>query len=315
MKLSNTIKSTALLGFITLAAGILLSFKPLVKTKVKPRLCLTYDDGKINDMPGYTGPEWNAKLLANLSKNKVQAILFAKGSGLDNPNGKKVLESWSNAEHYICNHTYSHNSYNKSTFEDYKADFLKNDSLIRGYKNYVKMFRFPYLKEGDTKEKRDNFRNFLAEQHYQNGYVTIDASDWAVDARLVKRLKADPNADIAAYRQFYLDHLYEKAVFYNDLAVKLTGRQINHSLLLHHNLAAALFTDDLIQMFKDKGWEVINASEAYKDPVYKNQPDIVPAGESLIWGMAREKGTYNDIIRYPAEDSKYEEAKMDQLGL
>ena len=44
-------------------------------------------------------------------------------------------------------------------------------------------------------------------------------------------------------------------------------------------------------------------------------PDIVPAGESIIWGLARESGKFDDVIRYPAEDSPYEEEKMNKLGL
>ncbi len=73
--------------------------------------------------------------------------------------------------------------------------------------------------------------------------------------------------------------------------------------------------DDLIQMFKAKGWEVIDASEAYKDEIYTKNPNIIPAGESLIWALAKENGSYENVLRYPAEDSKYEEPKMNKLGL
>lgn len=287
------------------------------KKEEKPKICLTFDDGNINDVPGYTSEEWNNLLLKHLHDNDVEAILFVMGNALDNDKGKRVIESWSREKHLIANHTYSHKSYNsaESTCETYRADFLKNDSLIRSYKGYTKLFRFPYLKEGNTNEKRDAFRAFLKEQDYSNGYVTVDASDWYINDRLIKRLKENPQADIEAYRQFYLDHLWTKANDYNDLAVKLTGRKIKHSLLLHHNFATALFTGDLIKMFRAKGWDVIDASEAYKDMIYKRNPDIVPAGESLIWALAKENGSYEKVLRYPAEDGKYEQPKMDSLGL
>ena len=86
-------------------------------------------------------------------------------------------------------------------------------------------------------------------------------------------------------------------------------------ILLHHNLAAALFLGDLIQHFKDKGWEVIDADKAYKDMVYDEVPDNVPAGESLIWALAKKSGKFEKVLRYPAEDGEYEKPFMDKLGL
>ena len=101
--------------------------------------------------------------------------------------------------------------------------------------------------------------------------------------------------------------------FYEKLSFEINGRHINHTLLLHHNLAAALFIDDLIKMFKDKGWEIVSATEAYEDPIYKTEPQF--AGESLIYAQAKDSGKSESILRYPAEDSRYEKDKMDELGL
>jgi hypothetical protein len=283
----------------------------------KPKICLTFDDGNPRDMPGYRWQEWNSLLLQHLQAGNVKAIFFAYGQALNNPQGKQILEQWSRAGHLIANHTYSHQSYNRSelSFEAFAEDFLKNDSLIRHFSGYARFFRYPYLKEGNTAQKRDRFRELLKQHQYQNGYVTVDASDWYINDRLIKRLKENSQADIEPFKQFYLQHLYERASYYDQLALQLTGRQIKHTLLLHHNLTSALFMDDLIKMFKEKGWEVINASEAYKDEIYQRAPQTLPAGESLIWALAKETGKYEPQLRYPAEDSKYEEKKMDQLGL
>lgn len=285
--------------------------------KDKPKVCFTFDDGNTADMPGYPGEKWDKMLLAHLNKNQLQAVFFALGKTLDNEKGNQVLTRWSKQGHLIGNHTYSHQSYGKpeTSFDFFKEDFLKNDALISQYPGFVKMFRFPYLKEGDTEQKRDEFRTFMKEQGYRNGYVTIDASDWFVNSRLLKRLKENSKADIEPYKEYFLEHIYERAVYYNELSLKLTGRQINHALLLHHNLISALFLDDLIVMFKAKGWEVVNASEAYRDEIYTRVPHVMPAGESLIWALAKEDGGYEGILRYPGEDSKYEEAKMNKLGL
>ena len=88
-----------------------------------------------------------------------------------------------------------------------------------------------------------------------------------------------------------------------------------HTILMHFNLLNALFLGDLIDMFKLKGWSVIDAVSAFNDPVFNAQPKIVPAGESIIWALAKETGRFDRFLRYPGEDGDYETAKMDKLGL
>ncbi|MEE3998925.1 polysaccharide deacetylase family protein [Tenacibaculum sp. FZY0031] len=278
-------------------------------------ISFTFDDGTLGDRPGYSFEKWNALLLQKLKDNNVKATLFVTGRGKDSERGKYLLESWNNDGHSIANHTYTHPNYNnpKVTFEQFKNELLKNDSLIKQYSNYQKYFRFPYLKEGNTKEKVEAFRKFLTEQHYKNGYVTIDASDWYIDSRLIKKLRTDPLFNIGKFRKFYLEHLWSHAQFYEKLAFELTGRHVKHNLLLHHNLAAALFIDDVIQLFKEKGWKVLSAQEAYTDPIYTQIPNN--AGESLIYALAKDSKKYEGKLRYPAEDSRYEKQKMDDLGL
>jgi hypothetical protein len=55
--------------------------------------------------------------------------------------------------------------------------------------------------------------------------------------------------------------------------------------------------------------------DAFRDPVFKQEPKIVPAGKSLVWALAKESGRFEDRLRYPGEDGEYEKARMDALGL
>jgi len=284
---------------------------------VKPRIAFTFDDGSINDFGQYKLETWNQLLLDHLKKNRLKAILFSAGANKSGPKGKHVLTSWNKAGHLIANHTFSHGNFNSKqvSLEDFKLELIKNDRIIKEYANYAPYFRFPYLKEGDTKEKVDGFRAFMKQNGYRNGHVTIDASDWYIDARLNERLKADPHADLTGYRTYYKNHLLNRALYYDSLAYQLTKRRINHVLLLHHNLAAALFLNDLIRHFKDNGWDVIDADQAYTDKIYAAVPTTIPAGESLIWALAKETGHFESVLRYPAEDGEYEKPLMDKLGL
>jgi hypothetical protein len=171
------------------------------------------------------------------------------------------------------------------------------------------------LKGGETREKRDSINAFLQRTGYKNGYVTIDNSDWFINSRMIKFMEENRDSSIEKYKKYYIEHLFDRAKYYDDIAYKLLGRRVKHTLLLHHNLTSALFLNDLMAAFEKEGWELIDADEAFTDPIFEMTPDIVPAGESIIWGLARESGKFDNVIRYPAEDSPYEEEKMNRLGL
>lgn len=281
----------------------------------QPTISFTFDDGSTSNRGNFQFEDWNNMILNALDRAAIKAVFFVKTRGMASKKGRYLLESWDNKGHLIANHTFSHPFFNSKDVnaEDFRNELLKADALIKNYRNYVKLFRFPYLKEGNSQSEVDSIRQILKDNGYQNGYVTIDASDWYIDSRLRNRLKENPQADLDDYKAFYLEHLFDRASYYEKLSTELTGRHIKHTLLLHHNLAAALFLDDLIALFKSKGWNVISADEAYKDPIFKQTPEY--AGESLIWALAKDSGNYEDQLRYPAEDSRYERERMDKLGL
>lgn len=312
--LKNMKKIACSLAFILLVQSLyILHAQP----KAKPKIAFTFDDGSTKDMPNYAYHQWNQLILNHLKKHKVQAAFFVTGSFLKGAKGSHILSSWDRAGHKIANHTFTHPYFHskKITLDKFKQELLKNDAVIRKYPNFYPYFRFPYLKEGNTLEKRDGFRQFLRAKGYKPGHVTIDASDWYINQRLIKRLKKNPKAAIEGFKQYYIAHLYNRALFYDKLAYQLSKRRISHTLLLHHNLTSALFLDDLIQFFKDKGWEIVDATQAYRDKIYEETPQNLPAGESLIWALAKQSGKFEHLLRYPAEDSRYEKGKMDKLGL
>ena len=283
----------------------------------KPHVSFSFDDGNPNDILTYKGDEWNQMITAHLRRNNVKAIWFVAGKGMDNKKGKQLLSRWNDAGHIIANHTYNHLNYNNSqiTCINFIKEIQQCDSLISEYSNYQKIFRFPYLKTGNTIPKRDSLRAFLNENGFKQGWVTIDASDWYVNSRLIQRLKVEPKADIKGFKEFYINHMLDRAQYYNKLSKEINHRQIKHTILLHFNLTSALFLGDLIERFKKEGWEIDNYSDAIKDSIYEQMPAIMPSEQSLIWLMAKQAGKYEDILRYPGEDGDYEKEKMDILGL
>jgi hypothetical protein len=109
--------------------------------------------------------------------------------------------------------------------------------------------------------------------------------------------------------------MWDRAQYYDSLSNQTLGRSVKHTILTHFNLLNGLFLEDLIQMFKSKGWVFIDAEEAFTDSAYSAKPKILPAGESIVWALAKEKGTIAKSLRYPAEDGQIETARMNKLGL
>lgn len=302
---------------LALAAWVLVLLCAIPPAAGARQLAITIDDLDLNadDTPLLSLEQRNDAILAVLRERQIQSVIFVCGMRVDNPVGLRHVRSWGEAGHLVANHSYSHWYFPGRTVEEFSADILRNEKLIADTKGFTRLFRFPMLKEGRTREQRDGLRTFLRQQGYRNGHVTIDTSEWAIDARLRARLKENPDADLTPYRQFYLEHMLGRVQYYDDLARRVLGRSPKHTLLVHHNLVSALFLADLIRSLEERGWQIISPQEAFADPVFAEEPDVLPAGESLVWALARHSGRFDDELRYPGEDGKYEESRMNELGL
>lgn len=262
-----------------------------------------------------SGEVRDAAIRAALERHKIKAGGFVAGKYVDDKISPRILSAWSDDGHIIGNHSFSHPYFSGKSPDAFMADILKCEPLLSRYSGFRKLFRFPYLAEGKTQEGRDEMRALLKQHGYANAHVTIDTSDWYIDNRLKARLKADPSAQIAAYKRFYLDHIWERANFYDGLAQSLFGHSIDHTILLHHRLTTGLFLDDMLSMFRARGWQLIDAKTAFASPVFAMEPDVVPAGQSLIWSLAKADGRFEKFLRYPGEDGDYEASKMDAANL
>ncbi len=279
-----------------------------------PQVAITMDDFNLLGVDEATGEKRNRAILAAFRAHSVKAVIFVAGKNVDSPLGQRLLRQWNDDGHIIGNHTYSHHNYEDADFAEFTADILRCEALIKDYPQFRRLFRFPYFKEGKTAEHRDQMRSFLADHGYRNGAVTIDASDWYVDTRLQARLDQDPHAATRGYRDFYRQHILDRSKFYDDVSRRALGRSVRHTLITHYNLLNELYLSDILDQYGRQGWKVIDAAHAYADPVYKEQPDVLPAGDSLVLAIGVQNGKVKRL-RWPSEDGDYEAPAMDRLGL
>jgi peptidoglycan-N-acetylglucosamine deacetylase len=280
-------------------------------------VAITMDDFNIGQAWPNTAAEVNRQLLNLFDTYGVRITMFVAARNVDDEHNRELLEDWSSAGHVIANHTYSHFVIDSPphSLAEFQEDVLKAERVLTGIKNYQRLFRFPALKEGNTVESRDGMRAFLDAHGYRNGYVTIDASDRYYAERLASKLRADRTFATERFRGPYVDHIRDRSQYYDGLARNVLGRSPRHTLLVHYSYLNAHFLGAVLEMYKQMGWRLVNSDDAFADPVFRSRPKILPAGESLIWALAKESGRYEGQLRYPGEDGAYEKARLDALGL
>lgn len=308
-------RRSVLVGLATLGITASCARRKLGPGLGSPGIAVTIDDFDLADTVLMSGEDRDTAIRSALTRHGVKAGGFVAGKYIDNRLSPHVLARWSNDGHIIGNHSFSHRYFSGENADALMSDILKCEPLLARYPGFRKLFRFPYLAEGKTAEGRDTMRGLLKQHGYHNAHVTIDTSDWYIDNRLRERLKAEPRTSIEPYRRFYLDHVWERASYYDGLAKSLFGHPIDHTILLHHRLTTSLFLDAMLSMFKERGWRLVDAENAFASPIFALEPNALPAGQSLLWSATKGDGGFDNFLRYPGEDGEYEAPKMDALEL
>jgi peptidoglycan-N-acetylglucosamine deacetylase len=275
---------------------------------------LTFDDG-LDPSRERRAAGWNARILRALDKQQIHAIVFPSLKHIGGTAGMPLVERWSAAGHGVGNHTATHRSLasNDVSLQDFIADVQRADEALNALPTFMPMLRFPYLKEGDSVDKRDGMRAWMAEHGYRGAPVSIDTSDWYYNQRYLALQAAGRSEAVRRLTRAYVRHLLERATYYDTLAREVLGRSPAHVLLLHVNAINAATLPAVIEGFRNKGWHFVAARTALEDPLYRMQPDMLPAGESIIWALAKQRGT--EGLRYPAEDAAYERPLLQRQGI
>ncbi len=231
------------------------------------RVAFTFDDGPTTTATPLLSPlQRNAAILDALARYQVKAVLYVTcGNGANTPAGLELARAWGTAGHVLGNHTMTHIDLNsdKVTLGEYQQQILECDKIIAPLPGYRKWFRYTYINEGNTAAKRDGMRAFLAQQGYRDAPVTFHVSDWTVDDQLMAALQANPAADIAPIKAAYLADVRKRALDSHAKAVAAQRGEQTQILLLHHNLANALWLGDVLEVFKSLGWKSAVADDSY----------------------------------------------------
>jgi peptidoglycan-N-acetylglucosamine deacetylase len=284
----------ALIGLLLPRSLTVERWVPVARAAPVPEkvIALSFDD--VPRGPGaFLDPRKRAAMLitALAEADVVQALFFVNPGRIDSEADALMVDSYAAAGHVIANHSFTHPHLREVSAEAYLADIDKAEEWLKGRPGYRPWFRYPFLDEGGRdKAKRDAVRAGLAARGLSNGYVTVDGSDWNIEALAVTAKRDGHAIDMDALRDLYVETHVESAEFSHALAQRAVGRPIPHMLLLHETDLAALFIGDLVAALRAQGWVVVTADAVYADPIYRALPDTPFAAGTLTEQLAWEKG-------------------------
>ena len=256
-----------------------------------------------------TRQEITKKLLNHITKAKVPAVGFVNEGKLYASDKRReteidLLRGWLDAGLELGNHTFSHRSLNAIDLKDYQDDILRGEIITKellGAKNLrMRYFRHPYLQTGLSLEVKDGLNQFLEEHKYTIAPVTIDNADWIFARAYDNAFDKNDSKLMKQIGTAYVPYLESKMDYWERQSVKLFGREIKQTLLLHANFINSDYFDDIAKMLVKRGYKFITLEEALKDEAYKT-PDTFnrKAGISWLHRWALAKGRENVLPDEP----------------
>ena len=285
-------------------------FLPQANAIEHKRIALSFDDAPRGAGPMFSGTQRGVSLIRSLSEAQSgPVVFFIKTENLQEPGNFDRINSYAAAGHLIANHTHQHPWLSRVDADDYIRGIDQAERLLQSFKNRRPWFRFPYLDEGSTAEKRDQLRAALKARGLMNGYVTIDNYDWYLEQKWQEAVRNQMDVDMDQLRSAYLKVLMDSVGFYDELAAQTLQRSPAHVLLLHENDLAALFVDDLVAALRTDGWEIISPDEAYRDPIASITTQTLMNGQGRVAAIAIDAGVDNRTLTHLG----IEESQIDQL--
>jgi len=263
------------------------------------KLAITFDDLPLNgELPaGMTHTQIAADVLKILKKRHVPPVYgFINAWKLEgNPDAAQALRLWA-VQEPVGNHTYTHMSLADNSVELFERNLEENEPVLEllsmgsskpgGWDWH--WFRYPYLIEGDTMEKRRAVREYLGKRNYKIAQVTMDWHDYLWNFTYTRCLNKKDFKAIEGLRASYLQTAAASIDYDRELAKLAFGHDINHVLLMHLGTYSSTILPDVFDLLKKKGFQLVTLEEAQSDPVYAVDPEVASRGGNSLTGQMLE---------------------------
>lgn len=240
-----------------------------------PSIAITIDDLPVHGPypRGESALTATRKILAALEAEKVEAFGFLNAVWTERePDTTAAIEAWAAAGRPLANHGFAHRHLSEMSADDFEQELVKNEPLLErlsGEKDW-KWFRYPFIDEGESEEKRAASRAVLAKHGYKVADVTMDFSDWAWTAPYARCRDAGDEAAVAKLEQMYLQAAKEGITHARAQSQQAYGREIPYVLLLHVSAFEGRMLPQLLKLYRSEGFRFVTLAQAQSDGAYLN---------------------------------------------
>ena len=244
-----------------------------------PTIALTFDDlpaaGRLPQ--GEDRTKIATTLTGELKAMHLEGTYgFVNAVKLDNdPDAQQALRVWVDAGMNIGSHTWSHMSLTADSAEAFEHEIALNEPALAQYAGARDWhsFRYPFLWEGDTLDKRHAVRAYLKDHGYRVAQVSLDFEDYAWNDAYVRCSAKPDNEAIAWLKQSYLDAAAEYIRLGREEEQIAFGHEIPNVMLLHATAFTTLMLPVLVDLLHKEGFRFVTLPEVENDPVYTEDPD------------------------------------------
>ncbi len=298
--------------FVVAAAAMGLSAAAAQTSK---RIVLSYDDAPMVDGELYSGEERTERLIERLDAVGTGPVVFfvATQGIVTQQTGRERLMAYAEAGHLLANHTHTHMWAHRTEVGEYLTDIDIAAGHLEGLPNTRPWFRFPYLDEGRRTEHIGALAEGLQARGLSNGYVTVDTYDWHLEMRVQQALSSGRTVDFDRLGALYIRLSLEAAEFYDTIAREDLGYSPVHVLLLHENDLAARYAGELVEAFREAGWDIVHPDDAYTDPL--PVPATRLTGQGRVAALAIDAGRDNRTIVHWGIEADSIDAEIKAMGI
>jgi peptidoglycan-N-acetylglucosamine deacetylase len=189
---------------------------------------------------------------------------------------RQILDLWLDAGADLGNHSRSHLNINNVPLDQYTADILKGEPLLRAALatrgKTLRYYRHPFLFTGPTAEIKRDMQAFLDQHGYRVAPVTFDNADYQYAALYTRPQYRE------RVKQEYVSYMESVAAFFEARSVEVVGREFPQVLLIHANELNADLMRDLLAMFRRRGYAFVSLDQALADEAYRLADGYVGRG-------------------------------------
>lgn len=229
-------------------------------------------------------------LLGTLARHRVPAVGFVVWDDVRGPADLRLLDRWLAAGHELGNHTASHPGYLQTPRDAFLADAEQGRAGLAAFLaprapggRGVRFFRFPYLLEGETPEKLDAMRAYLAGSGQRNVPATVAFEDWKYEGPWVAARRRGDREELRALGASYQAAFARQLARSEELSRSLFGHDVPQVLMLHANEVGAAQWPALLDHLQRRGYRFARADEVLADPAYAEPHRFVAKEGPILW--------------------------------